>query len=70
MVVEKRQSSAQIHRFSFKKELIEICKLYPYLGTIIQAMGTSMQTLKSSARVLGERCTLCLVALINLHQGI
>ena len=42
MVVEKRQSSAQIHRFSFKKELIEICKLYPYLGTIIQAMGTSM----------------------------
>ena len=42
MVVEKRQSSAQIHRFSFKKELIEICKLYPYLGTIIQAMGTLM----------------------------
>ena len=35
MVVKKRQSSAQIHRFSFKNEHLEICKLYPYLGTII-----------------------------------
>ena len=40
MVVEKRQSSAQIHRFSFKKEPLEICKLYQYLGTII-TMGIS-----------------------------
>ena len=39
MVVEKRQSSAQIHRFSFKKEPLEICKLYPYLGTIITFNG-------------------------------
>ena len=29
MVVEKIQSSAQIHRFSFKKEPLEICKLHP-----------------------------------------
>ena len=29
MAVEKRQSSAQIHRFSFQKEPLEICKLYP-----------------------------------------
>ena len=35
MVVEKRQSSAQIHRFNFKKEPLEICKLYPNLETII-----------------------------------
>ena len=29
MLVEKIQSSAQIHRFSFKKEPLEICKLHP-----------------------------------------
>ena len=28
MLVEKIQSSAQIHRFSFKKEPLEICKLH------------------------------------------
>ena len=39
MVVEKRQSSAQMHRFSFKKEPLEICKLYPYLGTVITNNG-------------------------------
>ena len=39
MVVEKIQSSAQIHRFSFKKEALEICKLYPYLETIITNNG-------------------------------
>ena len=39
MVVEKKQSSAQMHRFSFEKEPLEICKLYPYLGTIITSNG-------------------------------
>ena len=39
MVVEKRQSSAQIHCFSFKREPLEICKIYPYLGTIITNNG-------------------------------
>ena len=39
MVVEKRPSSAQIHRFNFKKEPLEICKLYPYLRTIIANNG-------------------------------
>ena len=39
MVVEKRQSSAQIHRFNFQKEFLEICKLYPYLGTMITNNG-------------------------------
>ena len=76
MLVEKIQSSAQIHRFSFKKEPLEICKLYPYLGTIITNNGNfkefskKFQTFKNSARVLGEQCTLCLVVLINMHQEI
>ena len=39
MVVEKRQCSTQMHRFSFKKEPLEICKLYPYLETIITNNG-------------------------------
>ena len=55
MVLEKRQSSAQIHRFSFKKEPLEICKLYPYLGTIITFNGNfkvNIQELCNGARGL------------------
>ena len=53
MVVEKIQSSAQIHRFSFKKEPLEICKLHPQLGTIITNNGNfnvNIQELSKSAR--------------------
>ena len=53
MVVEKRQSSAQIHRFSFKMEPLDICKLYPYLVTIITNNGNfkvNVQELCKSAR--------------------
>ena len=53
MVVEKRQSSAQIHRFNFKKEPLEICKLYPYLRTIIANNGNfkaNIEELCKSAR--------------------
>ena len=53
MVVEKRQFSTQMHRFSFKKEPLEICKLYPYLGTIITNNGNfkvNIQELCKSAR--------------------
>ena len=53
MVVEKRQSSAQMHHFSFKKEPLEICKLYPYLGTTITNNGkfkVNTQELCKSAR--------------------
>ena len=39
MVVEKIQSSVQIHCFNFKKKLLEICKLYPYLGATITNNG-------------------------------
>ena len=39
VVLEKRQSSAQMHHSSFKNETLEICKLYPYLGTIITNDG-------------------------------
>ena len=53
MVVEKRPSSAQIHRFNFKKEPLEICKLYPYLRTIIANNGNfkaNIEELCKSAR--------------------
>ena len=53
MVVEKRQSSAQIHRFNFKKEPLEISKLYPYLRTIIANNGNfkaNIEELCKSAR--------------------
>ena len=53
MAVEKRQSSVQIHCFSFKKEPPEICKLYPYLGTIIKNNGNfkvNIEELCKSAR--------------------
>ena len=53
MVVEKRQSSAQMHRFSFKRQPLELCKLYPYLGTIITNNGNfkvNIQELCKSAR--------------------
>ena len=39
MVVEKIQSSVQIHCFNFKKKPLEICKLYPYLRAIITNNG-------------------------------
>ena len=51
--VEKRQSSAQMHCFSFKKKPLEICMLYPYLGTIITNNGNfkaNIQELCKSAR--------------------
>ena len=53
MVVEKRQSSAQIHCFSLQKEPLEICKLYLYLGTIITNNGNfkvNIEELCKSAR--------------------
>ena len=53
MVVEKRKSSAQTHHFSFKKDPLEICKLYPYLGTIIKNNGNfkvNIEELCKSAR--------------------
>ena len=53
MVIEKRQSSAQMYHFSFKKEPLEICKLYPYLRTIITNNGNfkvNIQELCKSAR--------------------
>ena len=53
MVVEKRQSSAQIHHFSLQKEPLEICKLYLYLGTIITNNGNfkvNIEELCKSAR--------------------
>ena len=42
-----------MHRFSFKKEPLEICKLYPYLGTIITNNGNfkvNIQEICKSAR--------------------
>ena len=42
-----------MHRFSFKKEPLEICKLYPFLGTIITSNGNfklNIQKLCKSAR--------------------
>ena len=56
MVVEKRQSSAQIHRFSLQKEPLDICKLYSYLGTIITNNGNFKVNIeelcKSTRRVM------------------
>ena len=56
MVVEKRQSSAQIYRFSFKKETLEICNLYPFLKTIISNNGNFKVNIeelcKSASRVM------------------
>ena len=67
MTVEKRQSPTQMHRFNLKKGPLEICKLHLNLGTVITNNGNFKV---NSARVLGEQCTLCLVALIYLHQEI
>ena len=53
MVVEKRQSSAQIHRFTLQKEPLEICKLYPYLRKVITNNGNfkvNIEELCKSAR--------------------
>ena len=53
MVLEKIQSLTQMHSFSFKKESLEICKLYPYLRTIITNNGNfkvNIQELYKSAR--------------------
>ena len=53
MVVEKRQSTAQMHRFSLKKEPLEMYKLCPSLGTIITSNGNfkvNVQELCTSAR--------------------
>ena len=53
MLMEKRQSPAQMHRFSLKKEPLEICKLCPYLGTIITNNGNfkvNVQKLCTSAK--------------------
>ena len=53
MVMEKRQASSQMHRFSFKKEPLEICKLYAYLEAIItnnRNFKVNIQELCKSAR--------------------
>ena len=53
MVVENKQSSEQMHHFSFKKEPLEICKLHPHLRTISENNGNfkvNIQELCKSAR--------------------
>ena len=53
MVIEKRQSSAQMYYFSFKKKPLEICKLYIYLRTVITNNGNfkvNIQEFCKSAR--------------------
>ena len=63
-------SSVQMHRFSFKKEPLEICKLFPCLGTIITNNGNfkvNIQELCKSAR----RAIYTLLGSTNiLHQEI
>ena len=39
MVVEKRQSSINQTSFTYKNNVLDICKSYPYLGTIISHNG-------------------------------
>ena len=39
MVVEKRQSSISKTSFTYKNNALDICKSYPYLGTIISQNG-------------------------------
>ena len=39
MVVEKRQSSINQTSFTYKNNVLDICKTYPYLGTIISHNG-------------------------------
>ena len=61
MVVGKIQSFAQLHCFSFKKEPLEICWLYPYLRTIInnrKSARRAMYTLLGSTNKFASRiCT-------------
>ena len=56
LVVEKRQSAALIHRSSAEKVPVEICKLYPYLGTITTNNENFKETIeelcKSSRRAI------------------
>ena len=56
MVVEKRQSLAQIYRFRFKKETLKICNLHPFLRTVITNNGNFKVNIeelcKSASRVM------------------
>ena len=54
MVVEKRQSSAQMHRFSFQKDSFGICKLYLYLGTIITNNGNFKVNIQELCKSAGR----------------
>ena len=50
---KKRQSPAETHRFSFKKEPLEICKLYPYLETIITNNGNFKVNIEDPCKMPG-----------------
>ena len=54
MVVEKRRSSAQMHSFNFKKEPLEICKLYPYLGIITTNNGNFKVNIQELCKSAGR----------------
>ena len=59
MVAEKRQSSINQTSFTYKNNVLDICKSYPYLGTVIPIMDNLNLTLMNFAKKSAGQCTLC-----------
>ena len=70
MVVEKRKSPAQKHYFCLKKKLLEICKLYPYLGTITINNGNFKVNIQELCKIARGAMYTPLEALANFHREI
>ena len=57
--MEKRQSSINQTSFTYKNNVLDICKSYPYLGTVIPIMDNLNLTLMNFAKKSAGQCTLC-----------